>query len=160
MAGMTEANPISTSLLGSAHQTSGLMTGAARRDVLSVSLGSGRVTAKTGDVSIQSRGNREPNAATISPVTRGASSAGMFGVIEPRIETAQRGKGFHLPTLSVCVTDRADLARLICELLGVTAGAGCMCSFARQRRLRRIVFATMAKQTGKPRVITIVVFEP
>jgi len=117
------------------------------------------MTGKTGDVSIQSRGNREPNTASTSPVTTSTSSATVFRVIEPRVETAQRWKGFDLSALSVCVTDRADLARWIRKLLRVTAGARRMRCFARERRLRRIVFTTMAEQTGKARVIAIVVFE-
>ena len=110
---MTKPDSIRGRLLGSANQTSELVTGAARRDVSSICLSSGRVTAKTGDVSIQSRGNREPNATTISPVTSGASSTTVFRVIEPRVETPQWWKRFDLSTLSIRVTDRADLARRI-----------------------------------------------
>jgi len=83
----------------------------------------------------------------------------MFRVIEPRVKAAQRRKRLHLSALSVRVTDRTDLTGGICKLLCVTASARSMCSFARQRWLRRIVLATMAKQTGKPSVIAIVVFE-
>ena len=89
------------------------MTGAARRDVPSIHLSIRRVTAKTGDVCIQPRRNREPNTTTISPVTSGTSRSTMVGMIEPRIKAAQWWKRFDLPTLSVRVTDRADLARRI-----------------------------------------------
>lgn len=89
------------------------MTRAARRDVAPVCLGTRRVTAKTRDVSIQPRGNREPDATTISPVTSGTTRVTVFRMIEPRIKTAQRRKRFDLSTLSVRVTDRADLARLV-----------------------------------------------
>ena len=133
---MTEPNSIGRRLLRSANQTPGLMTSAARRDVFSVCLRSRRVTAKTRDVSIQSRRNREPNTTTISTMTRGTSRTTVFRVIERRVETAQRWKRLDLSTLSIRVTDRADLTRLICKLLSVTAGARRMCGFARQRRLR------------------------
>jgi len=108
---MTEPNPIRTRLLRSADQLSKLMTGAARRDVPSIRLRARRVTAKTSDVSIQARRNRQPDTTTISPVTSGTSRIRMLRVIEPRVETAQRWKRFDLSTLHVCVTDRADLAR-------------------------------------------------
>jgi hypothetical protein len=83
----------------------------------------------------------------------------VFRVIESRVKTKQRWKRFDLAALNVCMTDRADLACRIRELLRMAASARRMCSFARQRRLRRIGFTTMAKQAGKPRVIAIVVFE-
>ena len=135
------------------------MTGAARRDVASVCLRARRVAAKTRDVRIESRRNRESNTATISPVTRRTRCACMFRVIEPRVETTQRWKRLDLSALNVRVTDCADLTRLICKLLCVTTRARCMCSFAGQGRLRRVVLATMAKQTWKPSVIAIVMLE-
>ena len=46
-------------------------------------------------------------------MTSSTSSVTVFGVIEPRVETLQRWKRFDLATLSVRVTDRADLARRI-----------------------------------------------
>lgn len=112
------------------------MTGPARRDVPPIRLRARRVTAKTSDMSIQPRGNREPDATTIAPVTSSTRRITVLRVIEPRVETAQRWKRFDLSTLRVCVTDGADRARWICELLCVTTGARRMCSFARQRRLR------------------------
>ena len=107
------------------------MTSAARRDVFPIRLRTRRVTAKTSDVRIHPRRNREPDTATITPVTSRASSTIVLRVIEPRIKTAQRWKRFHLSALRVCVTDRADRARRICELLRVTTRARRMCSFAR-----------------------------
>jgi len=112
------------------------MTGAARRDVSPICLRARRVTTKTSDMSVLSRGNREPYATTISPVTSSTRRITVLRVIEPRVETAQRWKRFDLSALRVCVTDRADRARWICELLRVTTGARRVCSFARQRRLR------------------------
>ena len=156
---MTKANTKRTRLLGRADQTPGLMTCAARRDVSTIRLRARRVTAKTSDMRILPRGNREPDATTISPVTSSTRRTTVLRVIEPRVETAQRWKRLDLSTLHVRVTDRADRARRICELLRVTAGARRVCSFTRQRRLRRIVFTTMTQQTRKPRVISIVVFE-
>ena len=110
---MTEPNPIRTRLLRRANQLSRLMTGAARRDVSPIRLRARRVTAKTRDMRIHSRRNREPNTTTIPPVTRGASRTTMLRVIEPCVETAQRWKRFHFSTLRVCMADRADLARRI-----------------------------------------------
>ena len=110
---MTKPNPERTRLLRSADQLSGLMTRAARRDVFPIRLCARRVTAKTRDVRIQSRRNREPDTTTIAPVTSGASRTIVLRVIEPRIETAQRWKRFDLSTLRVCVTDGADRARRI-----------------------------------------------
>jgi len=110
---MTEPNPKCTRLLRSAHQPSELMTRAARRDVSSIRLRARRVTTETSHMRIQPRGNREPNTATIPPVTSGTSRATVLRVIEARIKAAQRWKRFDLSTLRVCVTDRADRARWI-----------------------------------------------
>jgi hypothetical protein len=108
---MTETNAISRRLLGGTNQSSELMTSAARGDVLSVCLSVGRMTAKTSDVRIQTRRNRETNTTSVSPVTRSTSSARMSRVIELNVETAQGGKRFDLSTLHVCVTDSADRTR-------------------------------------------------
>ena len=54
MTGVTEPNPISRCLLGTANQTPELMAGAARCDIASVCLCVRRVTTETGDVRIQS----------------------------------------------------------------------------------------------------------
>lgn len=89
------------------------MAGAARCEVAPVRLSVRRVTTKTGDVRIQSRGNRESNSAAVSSMTSGTRSAGMFCVIESSAETAQRWKGFDFPALNIGVTDRADLARRV-----------------------------------------------
>lgn len=125
---MTEADPKATRLLRSADQTPGLMTDSARSLF--------RVTCKTSDMSIHSRRNREPNATTITPMTSGTCRTTVLRVIESRVETAQRWKCFDLSTLRVCVTDRADRACWIRELLRVTTRAGRVASFAGQRRLR------------------------
>ena len=113
MTRMTEPNPKRTRLLRSAHQPSELMTRAARRDVSPIRLRVRRMTAKTSDMCIQSRGNREPHPTTIAPVASGTRCLTVLRMIEPRIETAQRWKRFDLATLRVCVTDRADRARRI-----------------------------------------------
>lgn len=69
-------------------------------------------------------------------MTSYTSGPGVFRVIEPDVETAQRRKRFDFSALHVRVTDRADRALRICELLRVTAGARRVVRFARQRRLR------------------------
>ena len=111
------------------------MTSAARRDVSTIRLSVRRVTTKTRDMRIQPRWNRQPNAATISSMTTRTRSTTMFRVIKPRIKAAQRRKCFDLSTLSVGVTDRADLTRWVRKLLRVATSARRVCSFARQRRL-------------------------
>lgn len=135
------------------------MTGAARRDVAAVRLCVRRVTAEARDVSILPRRNRQSHTPTVSAVTSSTRSLRVFRVIEPRIKAAQRRKRLNLSALNIRMTDRADLAGRIGKLLCVTARARRVCSFARQGRLRRVVLATMAQQTGKPSVIAIVVFE-
>jgi hypothetical protein len=133
---MTEPYSKRLRLLQRTNQTPELMTGAARRDVAPVRLCARRVTAKTRDMRIQPRRNREPNAATISSMTTRTRSTTMFRVIKPRIKAAQRRKRFDLSTLTIGVTDRADLARWIRKLLGVATSARRVCSFARKCRLR------------------------
>jgi hypothetical protein len=136
------------------------MTRAARRDVASICLCTRCVTAKTGDVGIQSRWNRQPNATAISSMTSSAiDRACVFRVVEPDVETSQGRKCFDLSALRVCMTDSANLTCWICELLRVTDRARCVCSFAGQGRLRGVVFSSMAEQTRKPRMIAIIVFE-
>jgi hypothetical protein len=61
----------------------------------------------------------------------GGTSGTVFRMIEPDVESAQRWKSFNLSALNIRVTDRADLACRICELLRMTAGARCMCGFTR-----------------------------
>jgi len=136
------------------------MTSAARRDVASICLCTRCVTAKTGDVSIQSRRNRESNATAISSMTSSAiGRACVFRVIEPDVETSQRRKCFDPSALRVCMTDSANLTCWICKLLRVTARARRVCCFAGQGRLRGVVFPSVAEQTRKPRVIGNIVFE-
>ena len=89
------------------------MAGAARRDVLSVRLCVSRMTAKTRDVGIQTRWNREPDTAAITTMASGTSSASVLGMIELGVETAQRRKSFDLPVLNVRVTDRANRTSLV-----------------------------------------------
>ena len=69
-------------------------------------------------------------------MTSVTSRTTVLRVIEARIETAQPWKRFDLSALRVCVTDGADRARRVRELLRVTTGAWRVRSFARQRRLR------------------------
>ena len=69
-------------------------------------------------------------------MTSYTSGGSVLRMIEPRVETAQRWKRFDLSALRVCVTDGADRARRVRELLRVTTGARRVCSFAGQRRLR------------------------
>ena len=92
-------------------------------------------------------------------MTRRASRAGMFRMIEPDVETLQRWKRFHLSTLRVRVADGTDLTCLIRELLLMTTRARRVRILARQHRSRFVVLATMTEQTWQPRVFRIVVFE-
>jgi hypothetical protein len=112
-------------------------------------------------MSVHPRRDRETDTAAISSMTSGTASTQrrVSRMIESDIETPQRWKRFDLTTLRVGMTDRTELARRICELWCVTTRAGRMRSFARQRRLRRVVLSAMAKQTRQPRVIFSVVFE-
>lgn len=107
---MTEAHSIGRRLLPSANQTPELMTSTARREVATVCLSIGRVTTKTSDVSIQPRWNREPHAITVSAMTSGTTRIRMLRVIEPGVETPQRGKRFDLSTLNIGMTIRANRA--------------------------------------------------
>ena len=84
------------------------MAGAARCDVASVCLCVRRMTAKTRDVRIQSRWNRERNATAIFSMTGYTTGRSVLRMIEPDIETAQRWKSFELSALNVRVTDSAD----------------------------------------------------
>ena len=133
---VTESNPVSRRLLRSANEAPELMTGTARRNVLSVCLRSRRVTTETRDMRIQARWDREPDAIAISAMTSRTRSRSMCGVIEPGVETTQRRKGFDLATLSVRVTNTANLTRRIRELLCVTTRTRRMRSLAGQGRLR------------------------
>src|SRR5689334_16948979 len=81
-------------------------------------------------------------------------------VIELHVETAQRRKRFHLSTLHIGMTNRADLTLIVCKLLRVATGARRVTGFARQRRLRRVVLATMTEQTRQARMLRVVVLEP
>jgi hypothetical protein len=92
-------------------------------------------------------------------MTSGTGSICVLGVIESRVETAQRWKRLDLSTLNIRMTNRTNWTGRICELLRVTTRARRMCSLAGQGRLGRIVLTTMTKQTRKPRVIPIVVLE-
>ena len=92
-------------------------------------------------------------------MTRRAAGAGMFCMIEPHIESLQRGKRPHLSALRVRVADGTELARLVRELLLVTSGARRVRVFAGQNRLGGIVLAAMTEQTWQARVLCIVVFE-
>ena len=108
---------------------------------------------------IHSRRDRERNTTATASMTTPAFRTGMFRMVEPHIETPQRRKRFHLSTLRVCVTDRTDLTPRIRELLLVAADTRRVRIFARQRRLRCVVSATVTKQTRQARVLRILVFE-
>jgi len=92
-------------------------------------------------------------------MTRRTLRSGMFRMIEPDVETAQRWKRFHLPTLRIRMADRTDLTSGISKLLLMTTSARCMRIFPGQRGSRWVVAAAVTKQTRQPRVIRIVVFE-
>ena len=107
------------------------MAGTARRDVASVCLRIRSVTAKTRDVRIQPRWDRETHATAVSTMASNTRGVSMLRMIESRIKTAQRWKSFDLAALDVCMTDRANRAGRICELLCMTARARRMVRFAR-----------------------------
>jgi len=131
MISVTEANSISRRLLRSAHQAPELMADAARGNIAAVCLCVGRMTAKAGDVRIQPRWNREPDATAITTMASSTSGAGMLCMIEPGVETAQRRKRFDLTALHVRVTDSTNCACRIGELRCVTACARRMVRFTR-----------------------------
>ena len=135
------------------------MTRGARRNVAAIRFRVRSVTAKTRRVRVQPRGNRQRDPAAAASMTRRASRAGMFRMIEPDVETLQRWKRFHLSTLRVRVADGTDLTCLIRELLLMTTRAGRVRILARQHRSRFVVLAAMTEQTWQPRVFRIVVFE-
>jgi hypothetical protein len=60
----------------------------------------------------------------------------MGRMIECDVKTSQRRKRLNLSACWISVTDRADLAALVCKLLRVTTGARRMRRFARQGWLR------------------------
>ena len=159
---MTEARSIGSRLFRGANEAAKLVTCAARRDVASARrLRAGSVTTETSYVRVHSRRNRQRHTTAAAPMTRRTISAGsgVFRVIEPDVETAQRWKRFHFSTLRVRVTDRTDLARSIRKLLLMTARTRRVRVFTRQRRLRCVVGPSMTEQTRQPRVIFVIVFE-
>jgi hypothetical protein len=159
---MTEPDAIRRSLFRSADEAAELMTRAARRDVAPARrFGAGRVTTKTDRVCVQPRRDRQRHTAAAASMALRTISAGsgVLRVIEPHVEASQRWKWFHLSTLRIGVTDRTDLAGVICKLLLMTARTRRVLIFARQRWLRVVVRAAMTEQTRQPRVIRIVVFE-
>ena len=137
------------------------MTSAARRDVASIYFRARRMTGEAGNVSIQSRGYRECDAAAASSMTSRTSRAcrRMFGVIESDVKASQPWKRFDFSALRIGMATHTDLSRRICKLLCVTTRARRVCGFARQRGLRRIVLSPVTKQTRQPRVIAIIVLE-
>jgi len=150
---VTEPDPISSGLFRGAHELPELVTRGARRYVATIRLRVRSVTAKTRRVRVQSRRNRQRDAATAASMTRRTFGAGMFRMIEPDVEAPQRWKRFHLSTLRIRVADGTDLARSIRELLLMTTSARRVRVFARQGRLRCVVLATMTEQTGETRMI-------
>ena len=106
---------------------------------MAVGLRARRMTLVTNDVRVRSRRDRESHAAARRLVTRRATDtrrSEVASVIELDSKTLQRRKRFQRPLLNVGVTDGADRAARIRELLGVTSGAGQVAALPRPRRLR------------------------
>ncbi len=83
----------------------------------------------------------------------------MACMFELHVETLECGKGFHRTCLNVCVTDCANRAGCIAELLSMAAGAGLMIGFPWQGGPRSVGFSSMAEQARQTRVLGIIVFE-
>ena len=87
MTRMTKPDAIRRGLFGSANKATELVTRGARRNVAPIRFRVRSVTTKTRRVGVQPRGNRQCDAATAAPMTRRASGARMFRMIEPDVET-------------------------------------------------------------------------
>ena len=143
MPGVTEIYSESFCPLRGPAIVAGLVAGAARRDVAIVRLSARRMARETGLVRAQSRRYGKGRAAPFGLVTGGASDASVPRVIELHIESLQRRERLHLwlARFDVRMTDRADRAAGIGELLRVTARARRVP--CRANRLRRVVLATV-----------------
>ena len=159
MTRVTKSHSIRRRPIRSANKPPKLMTRTARRYIATIRLCTRRVTTKTRDVRIQPRRDRKTNATAVASMTRRTSRRVMPRVIERDVETPQRRKRFDSPALRVRVTNRANLTALIGKLLRVTTGARRVRIFARQRRLRRIVWPPVTEQARQPRVLAPVMFE-
>jgi len=120
------------------------------------------VTAKACCVRVEARRDRERDAATFRSVTRSTrlsrdcAAARVRRVVEAHAKGAHAREVFERARLRVRVTDCADGARRIRELLRVAAGAG---RVARKLRARRVVFTLVAEKTWKTRVLRVRVSE-
>jgi hypothetical protein len=95
-------------------------------------------------MSIETSGNRQCYTASCWPVASSAIDATHIQVahmIEVDAKTLQGRKRFKRARVYVLMTNRADGTFFICELLGVTAGAGSMARGARQVGPGRTAFA-------------------
>ena len=118
------------------------------------------MTAKTVLVRVDSTRNRERNTAISRAMTTVTSGARMLRMIELPIETSQGRKRLHRASLSVCMTDRANRTTTATRKLRLmTTDTRRVLIFSGQRRLHRIVFASMTQQTRQSRVIRIVVLK-
>src|SRR5512140_1355899 len=132
------------------------MTGATRRDIAASGLGFGRVTAIAGRVCVKSRRDRKRHAAARGTMAGGATDTSHFEVqrmIELHPKTLQSRKRFQRAGLYIGMTDGADRAAGIRELLCVTAGAGQVPGSARTSWHRCVSVSAMTEQTGETRMI-------
>jgi hypothetical protein len=81
-------------------------------------------------------------------------------VIEPHCEILQTRKTLHGAVFGVRMAYRTDLtAAALCELLLMTAGAGCVATLARKADPAGIIVTAMTEQTRHPRMRRIRVKE-
>lgn len=151
--GMAEIDAVRARRFRRAHKAAQTVTGAARRDIAPVrGLRARAVTLITGIVRAQARRDRERHAASGGFVTGGAAlphSPSVLRVIELRVKASERRKGFNCARLFVRMTDVADVAVRVIELLRMASGAG---RVARKTRLRSVRLAPVAQETGQTRV--------
>ena len=117
------------------------------------------MTLKAGRVRAQSGRNRKRDAAPRGFMTDGAVDThprSVARVIEDDIKALERGERLDRAARRIRMTDRAQRAALISELLRVTARAG---RVSGQSWSRRVINALVAQQTGQPRVTRLRVRE-
>jgi hypothetical protein len=88
-----------------------------------------------------------------------AAHAQVTGVIELHAKTLQTWKRFQRCNFWICMTDGADRAFRVRELLRMTSGAGQVAGSSRHLRPRRVCLAPMAQQTRQPRMVLAAVLK-
>src|SRR5262245_38407559 len=98
---MAKARPERPCILRRSHQSSGLMTSAARRHLVARRRS---VTAEAGRMSARTRWDRERYTALRLPVTNGTGDPGVSRVIECPSERLKAWEAFHRSGLRVRMT--------------------------------------------------------